>query len=172
MKKLLCIAALAALVAASASAFNPFNIWRYPEAADRNALFFDVAACPLSFKDIDSFSLFPLELRLDWVLPIGMPVSAGLFMKLPNPNLKSFGTRLAYHFDINDPKTDLYLAYCFDFGFIRNDLLIQYNDTPAPMYYYDFRVGVRRLLGSWFCFAVETDFKALGLVFTLSIKVY
>ena len=161
-------------MAALAAAAPALSLWRYPEAADKNALFVDVAASPLSFKDIDSFSLFPLEIRMDYVLPVGLPVSVGAFMRLPDPNsspnLKSFGARLAYHFDILDSKTDLYVAYCFDFGFIRNDILAQHNDTPASTHYYDFRLGARRLLGSWFCLSVETDFKVFGLVFALSIK--
>ena len=167
MKKLFFAAALAALVAATSPAFS---FWRYPEAAGKNAIFLDVAAAPLSFTSIDTFSLFPLELRMDYVLPVGLPFSAGLFMRLPNPNLKSFGTRLAYHFDFLDSKTDLYVAYCFDFGFIRNDILAQHNDTPATTHFYDFRLGARRLLGSFFCLSVETDFKVFGLVFALSIK--
>jgi hypothetical protein len=170
VKKTACIAAFAALLAAALPAQS---LWRYPEAAGKNALFVDVAIAPLSFKDVDSFSLFPLEARADYVLPVGLPISAGLFMKLPSPaspNLKSFGVRLAYHFDVRDPKTDLYFMYAFDFGFTRNGILAQYNDTPAPVHWFDFRLGVRRLLGGWFCFSAETDFKALGLVFALSIK--
>jgi hypothetical protein len=166
VKNTLCIAALCALIPA---AVPGLSLWRYPEAADKNTLFIDTAAT-FSFSSLDSFSLFPLEIRADYLLPVGLPVSAGLFMKTPDPNLKYFGTRLGYHIDIGDQKTDLYFVHVFNLGFIRNDLLEQFNDTPSPLYYYDFRLGVRRLFGSRFCLAVETDFKVFGLVFALSIK--
>jgi hypothetical protein len=147
------------------------DLWRHPESAEKNALFVDVGFSSLSFSEGVLFGL-PLEIRFDYLLPVPLPVSAGAFFKTPYPNLKSFGARVGYHLDIRDPKTDLYAVYVFDFGFIRNDLLKEYGDEEQPVHYYDFRIGVRRLFGSFFCAAVETDFKIFGLLLMLSIKIH
>jgi len=173
MNKCFCMLALAALLPVAASALDlpALDLWRYPQAAEKHSIFIDAAIAPLSFTHLSSYNVFPLEFRIDYMLPVGLPFSAGLFMKTPHPNLKHFGTRLGYHFDVRNPKTDLYVLYVFDFGFLRNDVLKEYNDIPAPLHFFDFRLGVRRMFGSWFCVAAETDFKVLGIVFLLSFKV-
>jgi hypothetical protein len=148
------------------------DIWRHPEIASKNSLFTEVGIAPLMFTEgFDNFSVFPLELRIDYLPPLPLPFSTGIFLKTPAPNLKSFGTRLAYHFDLRMPSTDLYFVYVFDFGFFRNDLLEEYNDTPAPMYLYDFRLGIRYFFDSIIGLSVESDFKVFGIIFLLSIKI-
>jgi hypothetical protein len=147
------------------------NLWRHPEIAGKNAIFADIAMAPLIFDGFE-FPILPLEIRLDYMPPLPLPFSVGLFLKTPNPNLKSFGARLAYHFDINDSKTDLFFVYVFDFGFIRNDLLIEYNDDPVHVHYYDFRIGVRYFFDRFIGVAVESDFKAGGVIFMISVKIF
>ena len=149
---------------------HTLNLWQYPEAADRNSLFIDVDFCGLSFTE--GFSIGePLEIRADYILPFVLPFSVGAFFKTPYPNLKSFGTRLGYHIDIDAPKTDIYVLYAFDFGFVRNDLLEEYGDEIQPIHYYDFRVGLRQIFRSYICISLETGFKLRGLRFALSIKI-
>ena len=151
-------------------ALDVINLWRHPEIAGKNSLFVDIGAAPLMFSDFE-FNVVPLDIRVDWLPPLPLPVFVGAFLKTPNPNLKSFGLRAGYHIDIYSPSTDLYLVYSFDFGFVRNALLIEYNDTPAPVNFYDFRIGIRQFFGSLFGVAVETGFKFESIVILLSLKI-
>jgi hypothetical protein len=162
---------LSAALLLCATAAAPANIWDHPEIAEKNSLFADVALAPMVFNPEFDFPVLPLELRLDYMPPLPLPFSVGLFLKTPNPNLKSFGARLAYHFDIDNPKIDLFFLYVFDCGFIRNNILEEYNDTPVDIHYYDFRAGVRYFFQSRVSLAVETDFKVFGIIFMLSIKI-
>jgi len=154
-----------------AAGLSALNLWRHPEVAERNTIFVDVGLAPLIFDGLD-FPIFPLEMRLDYLPPLPLPFSIGGFFKTPNPNLRSFGGRLGYHLDLQDSKTDLYFAYIFDCGFIRNDLLEEYNDVPVEIHYYDFRIGVRRLFGPFLGLAIESDFKAGGLIIALCAKIH
>ena len=152
------------------SALDVINLWRHPEVAKKNTVFVDIGIAPLVFDNFE-FKVLPLEIRLDYLPPLPLPVFIGAFLKTPYPNLKSFGLRIGYHFDLYDPYTDLFFVYSFDFGFVRNDILREYNDTPAAANYYDFRFGIRRFFGSWFGIAVETGFKFESIVVMLSIKI-
>lgn len=158
------------LANAELPAFEFVNVWRHSQIAGKNSIFADVGLAPLSFKDLD-FPFLPLDIRIHYLPPLPLPFSAGVFFKTPSPNLKSFGAVLGYHFDMLDPLTDLYFAYSFDFGFTRNEILEEYNDAPAEIRYYDFRVGFRRFFGSWFGLAVETGFKFESIIFMLSVKI-
>jgi hypothetical protein len=144
------------------------DFWQFPEGAERYALFLDIKAASLSFKD--GFGTYYPELCAD-VLPFPLPLSIGAFIKMPDPNLKSFGVRAGYHLNLGDEFTDLYVLYAFDFGFIRNDLLTRYGDEKQTPRYYDFRIGVRRIFGTFFCLVLETDFKSKGITVGVSIKV-
>jgi len=161
---------VSALLVCAASA-PALDLWRHPEIAEKKALFADVGLAPLIFNGLE-FPILPLEVRLDYMLPLPLPFSAGLFFKTPYPNLKSFGARAAFHFNLDDPKTDLYFVYVFDCGFIRNHLLEEYNDDPVQVHYYDFRIGVRYFFGPFVGIAVESDFKAGGIIVLLSAKIH
>jgi hypothetical protein len=154
-----------------AAGLPALDLWRHPEIAGKNALFADIGMAPLIFDGLE-FPVLPLELRFDYLPPLPLPFSVGVFFKTPDPNLKCFGVRAAYHFDLGDPKTDLFFAYVFDFGFIRNGLLEEYNDTAVPVHYYDFRIGVRRFFGPFIGIAVESDFKAGGVIFKKKKKIH
>jgi len=164
---LLFLFALAALPAEA-------NFWRHPEIADKNSVFIDLGL-PIRFdyfsNNFKNFN-FILDIRVEYVPPLPLPFSFGIFIQTPNPNFKSFGLRLAYHFDLFDHLTDFYFVYSFDFGFLLNDVLIQYNDTPVPLHFYDFRFGIRRFFGSWFGVAIETGFKFESLILMVSIKAH
>lgn len=159
---------LAALFLIGARAASAFDFWSYPEAADKHALFAGVLSPSLSFED--GFALLPPVMTLDYMLPFGLPLSFGLFISSPAPNLKSFGLRGAYHFNIGGEYTDLFFLYVFDFGWLRNDLLIEYNDTPVEKRFYDFRAGLRRRIGKFICLSIETDFHLRGILFGLGAK--
>jgi len=154
--------------AAELSAFN-LNLWRHPEIAEKNSVLCDVGFT-LEFADFE-FNFLPLYIKIDYMLPVLLPVSVGVFFITPDPNLKHFGLRVGYHFDINDPYTDIYLLYTFNFGFLRNDTLLEYNDTPVPLNFFDFRFGVRRFFGSFFGLGIETGFKLEFITISISIKI-
>jgi hypothetical protein len=150
--------------------FSPaLDLWQYPEAADKNALFLDVRAAALSFTD--GFSVWPPELAADYLLPFGLPVSLGVFMAIPDPNLRHFGARAAYHFDIHKKTVDLFFLYVFDLGWLRNDVLVEYGDEPVEIIYYDFRAGVRRLFGEYLALSLETGHKLRSVSFGVSVKI-
>ena len=178
MKKLLKLLLLPSALLFSAPglpALEVMNLWRHSEIAGKNSVFADIGFAPLMLENVaDSlaaFEIFPLDVRLDWLPPIPLPFSAGVFFKTPNPNLRSFGVRLAYHFDLLDPFTDLYFLYSFDFGFLRNDLLEQFNDEPAEAAWHDFRAGVRRFFGRRVGVALESGFKFQSVIFLITIKI-
>lgn len=140
----------------------------YPEIADENAVFVGLSSPYLSFTD--GFGLTPPCLSIEYVIPGGLPLSLGAFIQTPEPNLKHFGVHAAYHININERLTDLYILYRFDFGWIRNNLFIQYNDTPVDLNLYDFRAGVRRFFGRRFALVLETGFHFLSINLSLSLK--
>jgi hypothetical protein len=163
LRKLFC----ACCILPGAALLFPFSPHAHPEMAGPHSVFVGAQAVALSFTE--GFIFDSQEFSADYVFPI-IPLSLGAFMKLPRPNLKSFGARAAFHINTGDPKTDLYALYVFDFGFLRNDLLAQYNDETQSVYWYDFRAGARRLIGKFFCLTLETGFKLRDISLGLSIK--
>ncbi|GMO58563.1 MAG: hypothetical protein Ta2G_18620 [Termitinemataceae bacterium] len=142
----------------------------FPEAAEKNSLFFNVKAIGISFTK--GFLLKQQEAGIDYVLPIFIPLSLGAYFRVPDPNLKVFGLRLAYHVNVDVEDLDLYAFYVFDFGFLRNNLLRKYGDEEQEIHYYDFRFGVRYLAGKYFCLMLETDFKLKGLNIGVAVKIF
>jgi hypothetical protein len=149
---------------------SALDLWIFPEAAAKNTLFLDIRFASLSPGD--GFTTAYPEYSLDFLLPLPLPCSLGAFIKTPDPNLKSFGLRAAYHITINDPKTDLYALYVFELGFLRKDLLEQYNDTAPPRYYYDFRAGIRYAFGRFFCLSLESAAKFRGIHIGIAVKIH
>lgn len=169
MKTVVLTLLLLLLLAPLAAPLYAFSLWPYPEAAEACSLYSGVFSPALSFTE--GFAMRPPDLFFDFMLPGGIPFSLGAFMEAPDPNLKHFGVRAACHIDIGDPKMDLFFLYVFDCGFVRDDLLLEYNDTPVERRYYDFRAGVRRLFGGFIAISVETDYKLSGLRFGLAVKI-
>jgi len=151
------------------SAMDLVNIWRHSEIAGKNSVFCDIALAPLPFEDF-SFDVVPLELRVEYFPPLPLPFAVGFFFKTPNPNFKSFGLRASYHLDLFVPNLDLYVVYHYDFGYLRNDLLEEYQDETVENYYYDFRVGVRYFFG-FLGLSLETGFHFESIIIMLSIKI-
>jgi len=151
-------------------ALDFMNIWRHSVIADKNSVFCDTGLAPFVFGESD-FPILPLDIRIEYLPPFPLPISLGAFFKTPHPNLKSYGLRSAYHFDLLDDLTDFYIVYSFDFGYLRNELLLEYNDTPVNKYLFDFRVGLRRFFGQWFGLVIETGFHFESVIILLSIKI-
>jgi hypothetical protein len=174
MKKILILTFFLLLTPLSAppslNALEVMNVWRHSQIAGKNSVFADIALPPFAFRDFE-FGFLPLDVRIECLPPLPLPFSLGVFFATPDPNFKSFGLRLAYHFDLLDSLTDFYVLYSFDFGFLRNGILEKYNDAPVEIRRYDFRIGVRRFFGTWFGLAAETGFKFESVILMLSIKI-
>jgi hypothetical protein len=168
--KIFILSSFLLLITAALPALEVMNVWRHSEIAGKNSLFCDIGLAPLTFDGFD-FPILPADIRIDYMPPFPLPISLGFFFKTPHPNFKSFGLRSAYHFDLLDDVTDLYFVYSFDFGFLRNDLLLEYNDAPVEKHLYDFRIGIRRFFGQWIGLVVETGFHFESVIFLLSIKI-
>jgi hypothetical protein len=164
---------LSAFIFSSADlfSFDFLSIFLHSEIAPKNSVFADVGLASLALEDME-FNVLPLDARIEFMLPAGLPFSFGLFMKTPYPNFKCFGARIGYHFNLLDRLTDFYLAYSFDFGFLRNDVLKENNDAPVPIRWYDFRFGARRFFNSRYGAGVESDFKFKNIIFLFSFKVF
>jgi hypothetical protein len=155
------------LGAFSASMVHAFDLWQFPEAADKNSVFLDARFGGISFLRGPEF--FLPEASLDYMLWGGLPFSIGAYIKTPEENLKSFGARLGYHVNTGSRRMDLYGLYVFDFGWTRNKALKAHNDEEQPMNFYDFRVGIRYRF-NFFHLNMETDFKFRGINFGIGIK--
>jgi len=136
-----------------------------------NAKFFDINFVPRNGA-ASMFSIGLPEISVDYMLPLPLPFSAGVFLQAPSVNLNSFGVRLGYHINLRNPALNLYVLYVFDAGFLRNELLLQYGDEEVPMRLYDFRVGIRRMFGTFFCLIVETTFQLRGITIGISAKIF
>jgi hypothetical protein len=160
-------------ISANLFAFDFLTIFLHSEIAGKNSIFADVGLAPFVFKEME-FHVLPLEARVEYMPPVPLPFSFGLFLKTPDPNFKSFGIRIGYHFNLSvlDRFTDFYVVYSYDFGFLRKDILEEHNDTPVPVHWYDFRFGARHFFRSRYGVAVETGFKFQDIVFLVSVKIY
>jgi len=159
------------LVCTNLYSFDFMSIFMHSEVAGKNSFFADVGLAPFVFKELE-FNVLPLDLRLEYMPPVPLPFSLGLWMKTPNPNLKSFGARIGYHFNLFDPLTDVFIVYSYDFGFLRKDILEKHNDTSVPVHWFDFRFGARHFFRSRYGVSIETDFKFQAIVFLVSIKIF
>jgi hypothetical protein len=147
------------------------DIWQYPEAAGKNALFLDIRFASLSLEG-DFTALYP-EASLDWLPPLFLPFSLGLYIRIPDPNLRSFGFRIGYHINLGgDGKTDLYALYVFECGWLRKTILERYGDSAPPLRWYDFRAGLRRRFGASLCLSLEADHAFRGITIGVSIQLH
>jgi hypothetical protein len=152
---------------------SAIDCWNYPQCAGKNAVVIETTFTGVSFtaSSFSSawFARLP-EICIDYMLPVGLPFSVGLFFDIPNPNLKHIGTRIGYHINLDVKGLDWYFLYCFDFGFLRNGTLVSHGDTPVdgPLWW-DFRTGLRYEFRT-FCLYLETGFKFQSINFGIAIR--
>jgi len=111
-----------------------------------------------------------LDIRITYMLPAIAPLSFGVFAVTPDPNIRFFGVRAGYHFDLGNPGLDVYFLYSFNFGWILNDILIYLNDDPVPVNLFDFRVGFRYFFNGWLGINAELDFNFTRLLLSIAVK--
>jgi hypothetical protein len=153
---------------ASAASLPASDFWQHPGAAEKNSLFINALMPSISFTE--GFSLPPLQIGLDYMLPIPLPFSAGAFLKVPWPDLESFGMRVAYHINLGVKGADLFLLHVFEFRFSRAGE--NGENGVVTFRFLDFRVGARYFFGSYLALLVETDFLFQGITFGVSLKIF
>jgi len=137
-----------------------FDIWQYPEMAESHAIFFSVFFTRFSF--VNYFSLYYPEITLDYLLPVGIPISVGASVQFFDPKLSSYGFRLGYHFNFNDENLDIYVLYNASLVLSGDDIWLEYGGM----------LGFRRRLFPFLCITVETRFKLQTIFFGFSAKLY
>jgi len=165
MSKTKMIAALCALyLAVNAMNVSAIDMWRHPEMAEKNTFFAGLFAASLriSFTALSDFGFgidYP-EVYLDYMLPVGLPFSFGLSANAFKPDVFGLGIRPAYHINLNDENSDLYVMYAVTLDFIDYYGLVEYG----------LRVGYRRRFGSFFCVSIETGHKLQSINFGVAVK--
>jgi hypothetical protein len=145
------------------------DFWQHPEAAGENSLFLSAVSPTVTFSGEFAFDLPPPVVSVDWLLPLPLPFSAGLFVNFPAPDLERFGLRLAYHVNLGDRKTDLYILHVSEFALSPSEAVP--DKFVLTLRIFDFRVGVRYLFNRFLCVLVETDYYFQGIVFGVSLKI-
>lgn len=155
-------------LAPPSNALDIVGFWRHSEIAEKNSVFIDLGI-PVQFAAPYARPL-PVNVRVDYMPPLPLPFSAGIFFDTPYPNLRSFGVRAGYHLNIFDPLTDIYAVHSFNCGFLITRKLYEYNDRPPPVRLFDFRLGVRHFFSQIFGVSVETGYKLENVFISLSLK--
>ena len=151
-------------LAVSAATVSAIDIWRHPEMAEKGTFITGIFAASLkvSFTELSDFAFsieYP-EIHLDYMLPVGLPFSFGLSAKALKPDVFGLGIRPAYHINLNDANSDLYVMYALTLDFISHYGLLEYGG----------RIGYRRRFGSFFCISIETGFKLQSINFGIAMK--
>jgi len=138
------------------------DFWQYPEMADKHAIF--IGGFPVQFRtETRSADYYPPEFYVDYLLPVGLPFSAGFFVNSLGPDLFSFGLRPAYHINLNDENTDFYILYVLNYIHVK-------NNPEKIQFEYGGRFGFRRRFGQFFCLCIETGFKLETIYVGIAIK--
>jgi hypothetical protein len=142
----------------------------HPDTAGNNAVFFNTSIAAFRTAGEWEVTVPKFKFSLDYVFPWLLPFFAGFYMEAPDPNLTSFGTRIGYHLDMEIDNLDIYIMYCFDFGFTRWRRLRAYGAAAPEVRYFDFRAGLRYVFGKLFGLYIESDYKLDALILGLTIK--
>ena len=160
-KRIILFLIFIAFICASATGID---FWRYPEAADKDAMFAGAYAASLVFnidnpRDFRYEFYFP-EFYLDYVLPVGLPFSFGTSLKPLTPDVFGVGARAGYHINLNVPDLNLYVMYAVTFGITSDFSVIEFGP----------RIGARYRLFSFICLNVETGLAMKTIHFGIAIK--
>lgn len=162
-KRCCALAAALILLGAFPREVSALDFWQYPEMADKHAIF--LGGFPVRFSiEERSVDYYPPELYVDYLLPVGIPFSAGVFVNSLGPDLFSLGFRPAYHINLNDENSDLYILY------VINLIMIRSPQKEETLLEFGGRVGFRRRFGSFLCLCIETGFKLQTIYVGVAIK--
>jgi len=170
MKKIK-IALFAVMFVLSIGGLHALDFYSHPEIADKNSIFADLNI--MRYDPPTGIEFPSLSFKLDYVLPVFLPLSIGAYLVQPTPYFNNFGTRLAYHLDIDQSRSDLYVVWVMNFGFIQNRKYNIFSDyTPVPVKFDDVRLGFRFFfthnLGMYTEIAYNLTFIDVGVSFKLN----
>ena len=152
------------LLALAASPARAFDVWQYPEAADRGAIFAGAFAASFSYDFADpsksKFGLDYPEVYLDYVLPVGLPFSFGLSFDPFRVDQYGFGARPGYHLNFDSPNLDAYLLYSVDLDISLSRMVLDHG----------VRAGLRYVFNGLFCLTAETGHRFQSVKFGVSIR--
>ena len=160
--KLFFVIILFSLIAVNVSALD---FWQHPEMAEKNSLFAGGFAAQFIVKNV-KFDFYHPEFYLDYMLPVGLPFSAGAFVNSLGPFIFSAGLRPAYHINFDNENLDVYVLYIANLIFTKE---------PGPekiLLEFGGRIGFRWRFGPYFCACVETGFKLQTVYFGIAIKLH
>ena len=155
---------LSLLVLAAGTNAKAIDFWQYPEMAERNSIFVGFSPVTFSFaRGSPSRSVHP-EVYIDYMLPIGFPLSVGISGRFFSSELWGIGIRPAYHINFEDENLNIYIMYTLkaDFGKINGEDFI-YLEWGAG-------VGIRRRFGRFFCLMIETGFRLQTINIGIAVK--
>jgi len=149
---------------AGASRGFSFDIWQNPEMAEKYSIFVGgfAASFAYSYTQLGAFRFglsYP-QVFMDFMLPLPLPFSLGLYVDPLKKGVFGAGVRPGYHINFNDPNLDIYVLYVFSLEFVEN-FSAKLEWDPA--------IGVRRRFG-FFCINLETGSMGKSLLIGFSIK--
>jgi len=143
---------------------NAFDVWQYPEAADRNSVFVGVFAAFFAYELSDppstEFSFDWPEFYIDFILPVGLPFSFGASLDSLRTDMYGIGLRPGYHVNFDVPNLDVYAMYTTNFEISKQRMVV----------YHGVRLGLRYTFFDFLCLTVESGYNFSSLIFGLSFK--
>ena len=141
-----------------------FDVWQYPESADKDSIFAGLFAAyfAFSFQDPSSseFSFDHPHFFLDYVLPVGLPFSLGLCFDSFRTDQWGIGFRPGYHVNFDVPNLDVYVMYSMNLEISTRRMVLDHGP----------RVGLRYIFYDLFCLQVETGYRLERINFGLAFK--
>lgn len=157
---------LSFLLLAFSSSAQAFDVWQYPQSADKGSIFAGVFAATFSFDfsdPVNSEFVFDYpDFYVDCVLPIGLPFSLGLSFDSFRVDQYGLGLRPAYHINLDAPNVDVYAMYSLDLDISKSSMILDHG----------LRLGLRYIFYDLFCFNVETGYRFQSVNFGISLKLH
>jgi len=141
-----------------------FDVWQYPEAADKGSIFAGLFAAFFAFDFTDpansQFGFDYPEIYLDYILPVGLPFSLGVSFDSFRVDQYGFGVRPGYHVNFDVPNLDVYAMYSVDFDISTSKMILDHGP----------RLGLRYIFFNLVCLTVETGYRFQSINFGLSLR--
>jgi hypothetical protein len=150
------------------------DFYSKPECAPGGTIFINLSIMDYSFRFGEAQSIeYPIfRPSIDWMIPLFPPVTFGAFVAPPDTVIRvvlNYGLRIAYHLDFDNPSSDFYLLYTYDFGYLNNPQLVAKHYKPIPQNFFDFRAGYRHMFNKFGAF-LESGYGFQTLYFGLCLK--
>jgi hypothetical protein len=141
-----------------------FDVWQYPVAADKGAIFAGFFAAYFAYDfakpDESKFAFDHPEVYLDYVLPVGLPFSFGVSFDSFKTDRYGVGIRPGYHVNFDVPSLDVYLMYTLDLEISQPRMVLDHG----------VRVGLRYVFYDLFFVAAETGHRFESVNFGIGLR--